>query len=83
VGGISSPGYELRLSLGKRGDVGRGGDVTGIGGGARLVAGASGLGVSTVFEGFSDISSSDSEPILRGATTGGGGGGGGRAKVTS
>ncbi len=83
AGDVSSPKYELRLPLEKRGDVGKGGDAMGIGGNTRLVGDVSVLGVSSGFEVFSDISSSDSEPILGERTAAGGGGGGGRAKSTS
>jgi len=40
----------------------------------------SALGVSTDLVGYSDNSSSDSEPMLGEITAAGGGGGGGRAK---
>jgi hypothetical protein len=80
--GMSSPRYELRLSLEKRGDVGKGGDAIGIGGGTRLVGEVSALGVSSDMEGYSDISSSDSEPML-GETRAAGGGGRGRAENKS
>lgn len=79
AGSISSPIYELRLSREERGDVGRGGDIIGTGGGTRLLGDVSALDVSTSLEGCSDISSSDSEPWLGETMALGGGGGGSRA----
>lgn len=71
-----------RSTLG-RGEDGRGGDETGTGGGgggARVAATASAKGVIC---GFSDISSSVSDPGEITAVAAGGGGGGGRANQTS
>jgi hypothetical protein len=55
--------------------------MVGMGGGARLPGPTSLLGVSRGdLRGFSDISSSDSDPMLGESTAAGGGGGGGRAR---
>ena len=78
TGDISS----FRLSFEKRGDVGKGGDAIGIGGGPRLVGDVSALEVSSGFDVCSDSSSSDSEPTLGERTAAGDGGGGGRARST-
>lgn len=82
VGDVSSPIYELRLSFENRGDIGREGDAIGIGG-PWLVDDVSAWGVSSGFEVFSDISSSEAEPRLGDMIAAGGGGGGGRAKNTA
>lgn len=76
--GTSSAMKELRFVLDGEGSPG---DANGTGGGARLVGGNSVLGVSIDTTGFSDNSSSDSDPILGDLIAAGGGGGGGRAII--
>ena len=72
----SSPKLVAPLSTLARGEEGgREGDAIGIGGGARLTGLES---TNELFCGFSESSSSDSEPVV-GAAVAGGGGGGGRA----
>lgn len=82
VGDAAGPSSNLELP--GRGDVGMagGGTETGGGGGARVAWLTSAFGVFTA--GFSDISSSDSEPALGDTTVAAGtGGGGGRAETGS